>query len=122
MPRHVNCSTIVAHNYDLPFAEARLFFIGLNQLPQAVLWRNLNGVITFLLSFCFLTHSGFVREAALRTAPGFTPGVRGPVSFWALARLAASSAGVRVGDLRSDIPSFCWRQPGRPRSEPPFAY
>jgi len=43
MARHVNYTAIIARHCNVPFEEARLFFIGLNQLPQAVLWRNLNG-------------------------------------------------------------------------------
>src|SRR5579863_2322493 len=41
----------------------------------------------------------FKRFRATRALPS---GVRGPVHFKALARLAASKAGVRTGDLRSD--------------------
>ena len=46
--------------------------------------------------------------------PVLPSGVRGPVHFWALARFAARNAGTRVGDLRSGIPSLCFRQPAPP--------
>src|SRR5208337_2782292 len=39
----------------------------------------------------------------LNTMRRLPSGVRGPVDFWALARHAASLAGVRVGDLTKDI-------------------
>jgi hypothetical protein len=40
---------------------------------------------------------------ALRPTRFLPCGVRGPVDFCALARLAASKAGVRMGDLRSAV-------------------